>query len=156
MLWSWCPSFLALCCSSLRQPVFERERNENRHTQLCLHIVSQRGVSEPCALVGGICIVDLQVFQLIEEDVVPHFQHRGEPTIEEDLQPEARVERQLGFEREVPVIRIDHGNWARAEDADAANDVSVVVEDEVTEPSELTVRRNVGEVEVRAILILSK
>src|SRR6187455_2170643 len=122
MLWSWCPSFLALCCSSLREAVFERERNENRHTQLCLHIVSQRSVSEPCALVGGICIADLQIFQLVEEDVVAYFQDCGEPTIEEDLQSEACVERQLGFEREVPVIRVDHGNRTRAEDADAAND----------------------------------
>src|SRR5688572_11984955 len=156
MLWSWCPSFLALCCSSLREAVAEREVNETRHTQLCRDIVSQRGVSEPCALVGGFCSVDFQVFQLIEADVVAYFQYRCEPTIEEDLQAETGVEGQLGFEGEIPVIGVNHGDWARAEDTDAAHDVGVVMEDEVTEPGELTVRRNVGEVEVRAVLVLSE
>src|SRR5690606_28679997 len=57
---------------------------------------------------------------------------------------------------EVSVVRIDHRDRPGAEGADAADDVGVVVEDEVLETSELAVRGHVREVQGRAPLILSQ
>src|SRR5262245_60253907 len=92
----WSCSCFAL--RSLRQPVLERERQEDGYADLRLNGVGEaRFLFVPPALRGRVSL-DRQVLELVREDVVPHFEVRREPAIEEDAEADAGVEGNLRVE----------------------------------------------------------
>ena len=110
----------------------------------CTLLVSARLVRTTCSCRRRIRQRSIvEVLELVGEDVVADLEHRREPAVEEDAQTDAGVERELRLELEVAVVGVDDRDRARADRADAADDVGVVVEDEVAEAGELAVRRHV-------------
>src|SRR5215471_10191037 len=80
----------------LRQAVIPREGEEDGDADLGLNGVGQLVLAVPSGRIAGRGPHDrLRVLELVEEDVVSHFEHGGKPAVEEDAQTEADVERSL-------------------------------------------------------------
>ena len=76
---------------------------------------------------------DLQVLEELGVDRVTHLEVQREPAIEEDAQADAHVCADANAVVEVTVVRIDDGDGARGERADAGGAIDVVREDELLE-----------------------
>ena len=95
-----------------------------------------------------------RVLELLDVNVVAHLEVRGEPPVEEDAQANTDVEVELRLELKVAVVRVDDGDRPRVDEADAPDQICVVVEDELPEACELSVHGDVREIEVRPLAVL--
>ena len=84
-------------------------------------------------MLRGLRLRDVQILELLVVDVVANFERRGEPAIEKDANAETEVEVDLRLVRKVSVVGIDDCDRTRRYRADSADDIRVVMEDEVTE-----------------------
>ena len=127
-----------------------------------MNVVRDAARAVPGALVGrvGASVAgsarrrDARVLELFVVDVVADLEVGREPAVEEDPEADADIEVELLLEGEVAVVGVDDGDGARVDEPDASDEIGVVVEDELAEPRELSVDRDVREVEVRPLAVL--